>query len=123
MRHYRTQRRIWTSCMLLLVLLAACEAWRVEEVSPRQLVEGERVNHIRVLTADSAYVTLSNPTVRNDSIVGRPDRAVALSDVREVSVRKTTTTGWIVAGAGTGLALITIAALIALANTCFGFSC
>ncbi len=81
---------------LLLVLLTACHSWRPTTVSPQQLILEERPSRVRVTLTDGETVTVKDPTMRNDSIVGVTDAVgalmtrgvgVASRDVRSLEVR------------------------------------
>ena len=82
---------------LLMVLLTACHSWRPTTVSPQQLIPEERPSHVRVTLTDGETVTVKDPTMRNDSIVGVTDAVgalmtrpvgVASRDVRLLEVRR-----------------------------------
>ena len=81
---------------LLLVLLTACHSWRPTTVSPQQLIPEEQPSLVRVTLIDGETVTVRDPTMRNDSIVGVTDAVGALTrrgvgvasrDVRSLEVR------------------------------------
>ena len=81
---------------LLLVLLTACQSWRPTTVSPQGWTPEERPSSVRVTLMDGETVTVEDPTVRNDSIVGATEvgvgvasRDVRLLEVRRFSVGKT----------------------------------
>ena len=81
---------------LLLVLLTACHSWQPTTVSPQGWTPEERPSSVRVTLATGETVTVENPTVRNDSIVGATDadvgvasRDVGLLEVRRFSVGNT----------------------------------
>ena len=82
--------------VLLLVLLTACHSWQPTTVSPQGWTPEERPSSVRVTLATGETVTIENPTVRNDSIVGATDadvgvasRDVGLLEVRRFSVGNT----------------------------------
>ena len=86
---------------LLLVLLTACHSWRPTTVSPQQLIPEERPSRVRVTLTDGETVTVKDPTMRNDSIVGVTDAVgalmtrpvgVASQDVRLLEVRRLSVT-------------------------------
>ena len=64
---------------LLLVLLTACHSWRPTTVSPQQLIPEEQPSLVRVTLIDGETVTVRDPTMRNDSIVGVTDAVGALT--------------------------------------------
>ena len=81
---------------LLLVLLTACHSWRPTTVSPQQLIPEEQPSPVRFTLTNGETVTIKDPTMRNDSIVGVTDAdgalrtsavGVALRDVRLLEVR------------------------------------
>ncbi len=86
---------------LLLVLLTACQSWRPTTVSPQQLIPEERPSSVRVTLTNGETVTVRDPTMRNDSIVGVTDAVgalmtrpvgVASRDVRLLEVRRLSVT-------------------------------
>ena len=94
---------------LLLVLLTACHSWRPTTVSPQQLIPEERPSRVRVTLMDGETVTVEDPTMRNDSIVGATDAGRALTrrgvevasrDVRLLEVRRFSVTKNVVLGLG-----------------------
>ncbi len=91
-------RRYRPMALVLLVLhLSACSTWRPTFVSPQQLIPVERPSSVRATLRSGATVTLENPIVRNDSILGVTDAGVVavasedlgLLEVRHFSVLKT----------------------------------
>ncbi len=83
---------------LLLVLLTACHSWQPTTVSPQGWTPEERPSSVRVTLVTGETVTIENPTVRNDSIVGATDAsvaAVASRDVRLLEVRRSDPRGTI----------------------------
>ena len=88
---------------MLMVLLTACQTWRPTTVSPQQLIAEERPSSVRVTLTNGEAVTVRDPTMRNDSIVGVTEndrgpryspvgmasREVRLLEVRHFSVGKT----------------------------------
>ncbi len=63
---------------LLLVLLTACHSWRPTTVSPQTLIPEEQPSLVRVTLIDGETVSVRDPTMRNDSIVGVTDAVGAL---------------------------------------------
>ena len=63
---------------LLMVLLNACQSWRPTTVSPHTLIPEEQPSLVRVTLIDGETVTVRDPTMRNDSIVGVTDAVGAL---------------------------------------------
>ena len=58
---------------LLMVLLTACHSWQPTTVSPQQLIPEEQPSPVRVTLTNGETVTIKDPTMRNDSIVGVTD--------------------------------------------------
>ncbi len=86
---------------LLMVLLTACHSWRPTTVSPQRLIAEDQPASVRVTLMDGERVTVRDPTVRNDSIVGVTDAVgalmtrpvgVASRDVRLLEVRRLSVT-------------------------------
>ena len=81
---------------LLMVLLTACHSWQPTTVSPQQLIPEEQPSPVRVTLTNGETVTIKDPTMRNDSIVGVTDAdgaqrtsavGVALRDARLLEVQ------------------------------------
>jgi hypothetical protein len=108
--------------LLITAQLSGCTTWRVERVSPAQLVEQEHPSRIRVKRSDGRREVWYRPTVVGDSLQGsssetrsRPDRIVALADVASVSTHHFSAGKTL--GLGLGItAVAAIAAGIALAS-------
>ena len=91
---------------LHLVLLTACQTWRPTFASPQQLIPVERPSSVRVTLRSGARVTLENPTVRNDSILGVTDAGVVgvasedlgLLEVRRLSILRSIGLGYLTFG-------------------------
>ncbi len=86
---------------LLMVLLTACHSWRPTTVSPQRLIAEDQPSSVRVTLMDDETVTIDDPTMRNDSIVGATDEGRALTrravevasrDVRLLEVRRLSVT-------------------------------
>ncbi len=73
---------------LLLLLLTACYSWQPTTPSPQGWTPEEQPSSVRVTLATGGTVTIENPTVRNDSIVGDTGLAVASRDVGLLEVRR-----------------------------------
>ena len=72
--------------------VGACTGWRVEALSPADVVERQQPREMRVEHADGRREVLYEPEVRGDSLLGRrdsrathPDRTLMLGEVREVA--------------------------------------
>ena len=86
---------------LLMVLLTACQTWRPTTVSPHTLIPAEQPSSVRITLTSGEVITVENPTMRNDSIVGATDEGRALTrravgvasrDVRLLEVRRLSVT-------------------------------
>ena len=123
-------RRYRPVAIVLLVLhLDACITWRPSPVEPRQLIEEERANPIRLTLPDGTSVVVRHPRIKNDSIAfvsgvcrRLPGRGAAryvcpttslisLDDVSVVEVRQAASGN----NAGIALVLLTGFLLIVLA--------
>ena len=75
---------------LLMVLLTACHSWEPTTISPQQLIPEDQPSSVRVTLLNGETVTVGNPTMRSDSIVGATGdadvAAVASRDVRLLEV-------------------------------------
>src|SRR3989442_5277267 len=74
--------------------LGGCTGWRVETLSPADLIDQQHPGEIRVQRGDGRSEVLYSPEVDGDSLLGRrnwdakqSDRAMALSDVKGVATR------------------------------------
>jgi hypothetical protein len=91
---------------------SGCMAWRVDQVSPRELLSDRSIDAVRVTRADKSKVEIWNPSIQGDSIIGHPtNRAIArlvmpLSQVTSIATRHQSVgrtlliTGAIIAGIG-----------------------
>ena len=50
---------------------AACTSWRVEEVSPAQLISEDNPSHLRVTLKDGSRVEMEHPETVGDTLVSR----------------------------------------------------
>ncbi len=109
---------------LLLVLLTACHSWQPTTVSPQGWTPEERPSSVRVTLATGETVTVENPTVRNDSIVGVTDASVGVAsrDVRSLEVRRFSVGKTIELGLGIAAGLAAVAAVVILI-ACSGGDC
>ena len=76
---------------LLMVLLAACQSWQPTTVSPHGWTPEEQPSSVRATLANGEVITVRDPMMRNDSIVGATYAdvaAVASRDVRLLEVRR-----------------------------------
>ena len=82
---------------LLMLLVTACHTWQGTTVSPQSLITAEQPAFVRVTVTGGEIITVRDPMMRNDSIVGATDAGVAgvasrdvrLFEVRRFSVAKT----------------------------------
>ena len=86
-------RRI-LSCILLPAYVASCTSWRVEPLSPAQVVTQDQPSAIRVTLNDGSRFELESPVISGDSLQGLVkteayrQRAVLLADIARVEIRK-----------------------------------
>ncbi len=107
---------------LLLVLLTACHSWRPTTVSPQQLIREEQPSPVRFTLTIGETVTIKDPTMRNDSIVGVTDAVgvltrsgavgVASRDVRLLEVQHFSVTKTVGLVLGTAVGLAAVAAVV-----------
>jgi len=87
------QTRRVTLAGLVALSATGCMGWRVQQVSPRELLRDKSIEAVRVTRADKSRVEIWSPRLEGDSIVGHPtDRAIArlvmpLSQVETISTR------------------------------------
>ena len=58
------------SLFVMVSYLAGCTSWRVQPVSPQQLLETERPGKVRVHTTLQEKLVVKEPFVRDDSLMG-----------------------------------------------------
>ncbi len=74
---------------------AGCAGWQRTDVAPQELLRNRDVAAVRVTKRDSTRVEVFDPVVTGDTLRGLPTQrsvarmAIALSDIREISTRKT----------------------------------
>jgi len=107
---------------LLLVLLTACHSWQPTTVSPQGWTPEERPSSVRVTLVTGETVTIENPTVRNDSIVGATGLGVASRDVRLFQVQRFSGGKTVGLGLGIAAGLAAVAAVVILI-ACSGGDC
>jgi len=81
----------YIAAVLLATYLSACTSWRVQPVSPEQLLNDQHPKAVRVQRADRSRVVLNSPELVSDSLLGtaRGQRAgVPLADITEIAVRR-----------------------------------
>jgi hypothetical protein len=84
--------------VLLAVQLSACTSWRVQNISPQQLVSRDSTQRVRIVRLNGAQVTIKGARLRGDTLYGSPTPiakrmpdtlvAIPLSDVRAIEVRQ-----------------------------------
>ena len=93
-RRARARVRLRHALGLALVgpALAACQTWRMPSVAPQTLIEGERPRVVRATLDDGRVLTLTQPVIVSDTIVGTTllglERA-PMSQLRSLEVRRT----------------------------------
>ena len=93
---------------LLMVLLTGCQTWRPTAYSPQTLIPVEQPSSVRVTLMNGETITVRDPWMRNDSILGNSDAGpvtVAARDVRSLEVQRSSSgksigVGLLVAGVG-----------------------
>ena len=96
---------------LLLVLLTACHSWRPIRARPQT-----PPSSMRVTMMNGEIITLSNPTITTDSIIGATDIGVARlasRDIRLVEVPHSNVGGIVAFVLGVSAALLATATLAA----------
>ena len=77
--------------VLLATSLQGCFSWRVQHVPPAQVFENDPPAQVRITRTDQSQITLSNPRISGDSVVGSVENGpagVPLTDVASLAVRK-----------------------------------
>ena len=97
----------------LMVLLTACHSWQPTTISPQGWTPEERPSSVRATLTSREVITVRDPTMRNDSIVGAivgvASRDVRLLEVQRFSVGKTV---GLVLGTATGVAAVGLLLLL-----------
>jgi len=86
----------WALVGSMLVGAAGCMTWRVESVTPREVLSRPEITAVRITTTDTlrAAIEIYDPVLAGDSISGHPtQRAVArvyvpLRNVRTIATRR-----------------------------------
>src|SRR5256885_10543965 len=91
MSHNRCWKRCW-AVILVAGQIGGCTAWRLETVSPAEVIAREKPSVVRVQYEDEQHEVLYQPEVRGDSLLGRSEqggrqaaRTVALPDVTRIA--------------------------------------
>src|ERR1700694_1499675 len=103
--------------VLMAGQLSSCTSWRLETLSPADVIRTERPTALRVERQDGHREVLYQPQVQGDSLLGRraqddkmSNRALALMDVKQVATRHVNpgrTAGFVI---GMGLLIALVAA-------------
>jgi hypothetical protein len=107
------------ACALFVIQMTACSSWRVEQVSPAQLVTEKSPQEVRISRVGQAPLVVAKPTIVGDSLIGVAQGAthgVPLADIKTIATRQGSPLKSVLLGvaiAGTALA-ITVA--VAAAN-------
>ncbi len=127
MSHTRCWKQCW-AVMLMAGQIGGCTGWRLETVSPAEVIARDKPSVVRVQYEDEQHEVLYQPEVRGDSLVGRSepgareaDRTVALADVTSVATRHVSggrTTGLVLGLVGIGAV---VGFVIAIDNMDLGF--
>src|SRR5207237_9346994 len=93
MSHARSWKQCW-AVILMAGQIGGCTAWRLETVSPAEVIARDKPSVVRVEYADEQQEVLYQPEVRGDSLSGRSepdareaDRTVALARVTSGATR------------------------------------
>jgi hypothetical protein len=109
--------------VLLGIHLAGCSSWRVEQVSPAQLLSERGPVPVRIVRSDGSRLVLEQPKVSGDSLSGFSDgrrRAVPLRDVNSVATRHGDVGKSVLVGLGIVGGAFAIAAIgYAASNPCY----
>ena len=111
MRAVRAQRvavAVW-----LVAATSGCTVWKVEPVSPRQVLSNPKVTEVRIVSTDSLPIEIYDAKLVGDSIYGHPSKQavariyVPLSHVKTIATRHASVgrTALIVLAAGGAVAL------------------
>lgn len=79
------------ACTVLASHLTACTSWRVQRLSPQQVLTAEQPTAMQVMRSDSTRVVLTHPEVSGDSLVGLIEGgrlSIPLTDVASVALLK-----------------------------------
>lgn len=125
----RSESVPWTrviSGLLLVLQVAGCSSWRVEQVAPEQLVRDRAPAQVRVARADGSQVVLRGPTISGDSLTGMSGGApsgVPLADITTIATRHGDAGKSVLLGLGIFGGVLAIAAVAYAANPPCYFGC
>ena len=103
--HQSIRFRATVAVVLIPLHLTACTTWRASTLGPTQLIAEEAPSEARVTRTDGARVTIRDPAIRADSIVGQGG-GVAVADVQSIEVRRLSVGNTIVATVFIGAAVV-----------------
>jgi len=130
-----TNRGRRARCLLLLLLNGCVTNWQAQSAAPAQVIQSSGESEIRVTLTSGAKMVIRDPWVKGDSLVGWQQpagetadlrvvrRALALSEVRTVSVKKSNTGANIAIGAAIGAAVFVASVVGAILVVCGTGSC
>ena len=103
---------------LLIVPLTACHSWQPITASPQGWTPEGQPPSVRATLTSGEVMTVTDPIIRNGSILGYSDAdvaAVALGDVRSLEVRRfsigrTLGLGVLIAGVALGVYVVALCA-------------
>lgn len=108
-------RRLPAALLLVVPLLAGCHSWRPTTVAPQEVIAEQRPRTVRVTLSDGSLVTMSDPMVVVDSIVGSTDSGTAripAADVRALEVERLSATRTLALVVGYASTIVTVIAVI-----------
>ena len=106
----------------LTVCLTGCHTWRTQTVSPREVVETQQPQRVRVSLTSQSQLVLESPEIQGDTLFGhvgedpktRKPIGLPLSVVEQVAVRQSDagkTAVALVGGAGAAVVLLGLLSL------------
>lgn len=112
-------RRAFTIA-LMAGQLGACTSWRLETVSPAEVIQQQQPGAVRIERIDGHHEVWYRPEIHGDTLIGRwnidekaPDRALPLAQIKQVSTNHVSPTKTTLLGLTLGAM---IAAVIAAAT-------
>jgi hypothetical protein len=95
--------------MLVVLNVSGCGTWRTAGAGPRQVIEEEAPSVVRVTRLDGTQVIVRSPAIQGDSIRGREESmAVALTDVQDVELHRTSVPRTLLLLSAVGIGLIVV---------------
>ena len=97
--------------VMAVSVLSACSFWKVQDMTPSQVVAEKEPSQVRVTTLDGDKIQISDPTVTDGEIVGHPMRnagghyravrsdtlRVSIDSVTRIEIRETSAGASVVA--------------------------